>query len=68
MKQFNGDYERSGSCATILLVVGETCYVANTGDSRAIMSTNCGSKIVTLSVDHKPTDQYEKERILKNGG
>ena len=44
------------------------CYVANTGDSRAVMSANGGQKVITLSNDHKPTDEIEVERILKNEG
>jgi len=41
-------------------------YVANVGDSRAIMSLKNGSKIIPLSKDHKPID--EKDRIEKAGG
>jgi serine/threonine protein phosphatase PrpC len=32
--------ERSGSCGIIVLIVDQTCFVANVGDSRAIMSMN----------------------------
>jgi protein phosphatase 2C family protein 2/3 len=37
-----GEIERSGSCAIIALVVDDVCYVANTGDSRAVMSISGG--------------------------
>jgi len=34
----DGTFERSGSCAIALLIIENRCYVANVGDSRAIMS------------------------------
>ncbi|CAK84759.1 unnamed protein product (macronuclear) [Paramecium tetraurelia] len=58
--------ERSGSCAVVVLIVGDSCYVANVGDSRAILSTENGRKVIDLSKDHKP--ELEKERIIKGGG
>ena len=63
-----GDIDRSGSCAVVMLVIDDVCYIANTGDSRAIMSVDGGKQVLTLSNDHKPTDKVEVERILKNGG
>jgi len=50
------------------LIVGEIAYVANTGDSRAIMCIDGGKSFVKLTKDHKPEDPEETERIEKNGG
>jgi protein phosphatase 2C family protein 2/3 len=63
-----GDIERSGSCAIITLIVDDICYIANTGDSRAMLSVSGGKQVLTLSNDHKPTDPIEVQRILKSGG
>jgi protein phosphatase 2C family protein 2/3 len=52
--------DKSGSCAIITLVVDDIVYVANVGDSRAILSANQGNKIYCLSKDHKPSDPSEK--------
>ena len=41
--------ERSGTCAIIVLIVGDICYVANVGDSRAIMSSDNGLRVYDLS-------------------
>jgi protein phosphatase 2C family protein 2/3 len=30
--------EKSGSCAIVVMVVDDTVYIANVGDSRAILS------------------------------
>lgn len=40
--------------------------MANVGDSRAVLSRN--GVALDLSVDHKPEDEIEKNRILKAGG
>ncbi|MFO0116536.1 MAG: hypothetical protein ACK521_02585 [bacterium] len=57
-------HERSGSCAIIVLIVGQECYVANVGDSRAIMSADHGKKLFLLSRDHRPSEDYEQTRIV----
>ena len=63
-----GDIDRSGSCAIVAIIIDEMCYVANVGDSRAVMSADGGEKIFILSTDHKPTDEVEMKRIQDNGG
>ena len=60
--------DRSGSCAIVVLVIGDTCFIANVGDSRALLSAYSGKKIFPLSKDHKPSETEEKERIIKAGG
>lgn len=51
-----------------MLIVENIAYVANVGDSRAILSKNKGKDIVPLSEDHRPDRNIEHERITKNGG
>jgi len=35
--------ERSGSCASVIMIIDDMVYVCNVGDSRAIMSIDSGS-------------------------
>jgi protein phosphatase PTC2/3 len=67
-RQPNGVLEKSGSCAVVLFVVGKMCYIANVGDSRAIMSCEEGEMLYELSIDHKPTDPHEQLRVVSGGG
>jgi protein phosphatase 2C family protein 2/3 len=64
----NGIIDKSGSCAIVVLIVEDMCYVANVGDSRAILSGDEGRKIYPLSRDHKPNDELERKRIIEAGG
>lgn len=50
------------------MIIGDMCFIANVGDSRALMSANGGEKIYALSRDHKPSDDLEKQRIVSAGG
>lgn len=63
-----GFVDNSGSCAIVILIVDQKVYVANVGDSRAIMSAEGGKRACNLSVDHKPNEERESLRILHNGG
>ena len=67
-KTRNQYYDYSGSCAIIVLIIDDMCYIANLGDSRAIYSYDTGSKFYQLSRDQKPNDPKEKARIYKAGG
>ena len=61
-------FDKSGSCAIIILTVETECYVANVGDSRAIMSIDNGMRVYDLSQDHRPNEEPEFYRIQDNGG
>ena len=41
------------------LFLDDVCYIANVGDSRALMSADGGNYIIELSRDHKPNDDEE---------
>ncbi|KAF5283184.1 hypothetical protein FQR65_LT02696 [Abscondita terminalis] len=56
----------SGCTAVIALLRENQLYVANAGDSRCIVSRN--GKAIDMSVDHKPEDELESQRIIKAGG
>ena len=58
----------SGSCAIVVLIIENRVYIANVGDSRAILSAKNGSKFYPLSRDHRPGDEKEYKRILEAGG
>jgi len=60
--------DRSGSCAIFVLIIEDLCYVANIGDSRAIISSKFGKKVEALTTDHKPNLESENKRIVENGG
>lgn len=52
----------TGSCATIIYVQGIKLYIANAGDSMAIMAHTSGEYSV-LTTRHDPTTQIELARI-----
>ena len=62
-------YGNDGSTANVLFCdkANQICYLANTGDSRAILCRNNGV-VKAISKDHKPNDLKERMRIEKKGG
>lgn len=56
----------SGCTAVVALLRGPELFVANAGDSRCVVSR--GGKALDMSIDHKPEDKPESDRITKAGG
>jgi serine/threonine protein phosphatase PrpC len=57
---------QTGSTAVVVLIKDNDIWVANCGDSRAII--NEGEKAVPLTSDHKPNRTDEYFRITRSGG
>ncbi|CAB3242376.1 unnamed protein product [Arctia plantaginis] len=56
----------SGCTAVVALLRESELYVANAGDSRCIICRE--GKAIDMSIDHKPEDTPELDRITKAGG
>lgn len=52
----------------LLTLTDDMCYIANVGDSRALLSLDGGNYTGVLSNDHKPNDDNEQKRITEAGG
>ncbi|CAL0334638.1 unnamed protein product [Lupinus luteus] len=63
------DDSMSGTTAITVLVIGDTLYVANVGDSRAVLAVKDGDRIVAedLSSDQTPFRRDECERVKHCG-
>ncbi len=59
-------YGDSGATAIIAKKTGDILTIANVGDSRGVLIRN--GKIIQTTIDHKPSNTAEKERVLKAGG
>mmetsp|Transcript_12120 Transcript_12120/g.11761 ORF Transcript_12120/g.11761 Transcript_12120/m.11761 type:complete len:421 (-) Transcript_12120:189-1451(-) len=78
------DTNFSGTTLVLTVIRGHTITIANIGDSRITLGSKRNTKVIDkdllegvpssllqatpLSIDHKPSIQSEKERILQNGG
>jgi len=61
------DQRICGATALIAFISQSTLYIANIGDSRAILGTK-SNEAIRLSLDHKPNLQSEHDRITSLGG
>lgn len=61
---------KDGTTATTLYLLNDVFYVANIGDSKAIVCRQKAEKnvIIELTEDHNPQKYEERERIEKAGG
>ena len=66
----SGDAADSGACACVCYMRDRTLWVANAGDSRAVLGTACDGVLaaVALSTDHKVSVFSEAARIKAAGG
>lgn len=58
--------DKSGSTATVILITPLNYYFVNLGDSRSCLIEDNIVKFSTY--DHKPTVNYERDRIIFSGG
>jgi len=61
-----GVCQETGSTAVVAYCRGSNLWVANAGDSRAVISKN--GKAIRVTTDHKPTLDSERDRILNLKG
>lgn len=61
-----GPGSSSGCTAVVALLRGYELFVANAGDSRCVVCRD--GQAIDMSIDHKPEDALELERIRKAGG
>ena len=51
-----------------MLIINDTLFAINLGDSRALYSYDTGHYLYQITRDHKPNDEVEKKRIENAGG
>lgn len=70
LKNSGIDYTNSGTCCISVFFQRNKCFIANLGDSRAVLYrvTTKEKQAIELSRDHKPIRPDEKERITRSGG
>lgn len=59
-------FRTCGTTCLVCFVKGDKIYVANLGDTRAVL--NRDGQAMRISADHKPADLAEEDRIRAHGG
>eukprot|EP00927_Polykrikos_kofoidii_P006218 TRINITY_DN1252_c0_g1_i1.p1 TRINITY_DN1252_c0_g1~~TRINITY_DN1252_c0_g1_i1.p1 ORF type:complete len:486 (-),score=96.18 TRINITY_DN1252_c0_g1_i1:85-1467(-) len=62
------DVQASGSTAVAACWKGNKIWTANCGDSRCVVGTETNRSLLFETMDHKPDNAKEKERIENSGG
>jgi hypothetical protein len=57
----------AGSTALAAVIIEDDLYLANVGDSRAIIHSRVQKKTEQLTTDHKPLEPREHERLTRAG-
>lgn len=65
-ERMKNDQISGGTTALVALFMKDKCYIANAGDSRAVLQKD--NQVFRMSTDHKPDLPSEEERIQKSGG
>jgi len=65
-KELNTQGDRSGTTCTAILISPDHFFFINCGDSRSMLVREDSVKFSTK--DHKPTDDDERDRIVRAGG
>jgi len=52
----------------VVIFVEDVCYVANLGDSKALISEASSQRIFQLTKTHRPSEESERLRIVNSGG
>eukprot|EP00002_Diphylleia_rotans_P015714 TRINITY_DN3046_c0_g2_i7.p1 TRINITY_DN3046_c0_g2~~TRINITY_DN3046_c0_g2_i7.p1 ORF type:complete len:313 (+),score=57.00 TRINITY_DN3046_c0_g2_i7:54-992(+) len=70
MQDPHGKMAFIGSCATVSYIHGNTIYLANAGDSRAILGYASDGKPMCkwLSNDHNASNESEQQKVIERSG
>jgi len=67
-KQAKKNNDQSGTTATVVILIGNTLFTANVGDSTAILAVGPNKEPIKMTTDHKASDESEKKRVKAAGG